>query len=242
MRYFMKVVLVLAAVLAGFGIGYLVGRPLLTAILMLMAREPSTNVELYNSFNNNFIVFLGSLVIGAFLAALLGNFTEKMLNRYGVRALGLRAGETSLVRVRLAVTLVETPEEGEEAPQGVRTQIFEGLAAVAGLRLFFSGDTDMPLVLRDSVHVGRTIALRRVPAGPYDTSRDAFAPIIITVSQRRSVIHSFECTAPGRYWKPEGKDSAFCRFALSYVGVEDELDAALIFEGAPEDMYEIFCR
>ena len=237
MKYFVKVVLILAASVAGLGLGYLAGAALLPRLLMLIANEPTTNIELYNSFRDSMPVVFASLAFGAMAAYGLGYWAEQTLNRHGLFGLFGWGGEEAmeaLVTVRLEMTF---QEEGGE-PQ--RCELFKGNVAAGVLARFFQGEPGTPLALAHPRDPQGRLRLVRLRPGPYCELYPAISPLLITLRDGRKTLHCFESTAQGKYSKPENKDRAFCRYEISHRGVEDVLEGALKFEGDPDVMSAVF--
>jgi len=237
MKNFVKVSLVLAASVAGLGLGYLAGSTLLPRLCLMLANEPTTNVELYNRFRESLSVLFGSLAFGAMAGYGLGYWTEQTLNRHGLFGLFGWEGNEALAKL-ITVKLSLTFQVEDSEP--MREELFKGDVEAGALARFFQGEPGTPLVLAHPQSTRGRLRLVRLRPGPYGEDSPVVFPLLITLREGRKTLYCFEATEQGKYWKPENKNKAFCRFQISHRGVEDALDGSLKFEGEPDVMSAVF--
>jgi len=237
MKYPLKVVLVVVACLAGFGLGYAIFPPLLARLMMLLNGEPMSNVELYNALRSSLLATLSGLIVGALCAGAFGVLVERLVNRHGLPGLvASEAAELETAKIEITLWGVALNEQGKP----VRAKAFERKLAATVLYEFMHNKGAEGLVLK-SGH-GLSMKLARPRPSPYADEQAVPSGLVVTLIHRGKPQYTLETAGKGRYWRPEGKDVAFCRWALRYVGCEEEVNAALIFSGAPKPLSEVFLK
>jgi hypothetical protein len=231
----LKVILIVAALVGGLLSGFFLLRPLVAGIALGYVNEPPTNVELYNSLYMSPPIIAISVLVGGMLGCSVAFVIEAGWNRLELSGfIPTPPEDASAAKIRLY--LVASP-----ASEPDRTDVlFEMRVPAAKLHTFYLGKSVRSLVClkRD----GSFLKLSRVRTSAYSQGDEkrSFDPISISVGKDKKVVYAFETTDDGTWYRPENSPTAFCRYPLTYPGLEDRSNALLTFSGMPSHMKRIF--
>lgn len=236
MKELVKVLVALTATFLGFAIGYLIGGPIFTQIVLWAVGEDGSNRELFTHIRNGLPIRLATFALAAAMAFVAGFFVERLVNRFGVPGLVPSPSEEF---ERGTVKLTLTANLAAEGAAAEQVTLFERSIGAAKLFEFLGGEPDTALQLRGAGGTELRLARGRLGADGADLDE---VPILITLKKHGRPQYCFETVMPGKFFRPEAQYVAFCRFTLRYVGCEDELDASLTFKGPFTLMRTVFLR
>jgi hypothetical protein len=235
--------ILLAAMAAGFWVGYKLTGPLVATLLLLWSEEPSTNLQLYNEFLNSPSMMLFSMAGAALVAGLTGTLAENLLKRAGFLDPDLAEEQIEFtIHGQVEVVPETASAEAESAEAQVSDQqLFAGKVSAQQLSDIVNGESDRPLIIRQTD--GSALVLQHAKERPLYEERSAQSDsMLVTLRQGRRVDHSFETIVPGGFTAPEGKPHAYCTYQLRYLGCEEATVAILVFKGERATIRSIFLR
>ncbi|GEM_PF-2597798 len=198
-------------------------------------------VALYDRLAASQAVTLIAALLGAAVAVILYYLLEKGWQAARSRGLipaALAGVLPAAARPRIRVVLRAPDAAGTAQQHG--DEVFEMLAAPDKLENFFHGRGAAVLVLRK--RNGSSLKLARRKPGAYEEGAPDCGSYVLSLRRGRRTVHCYETAGKDRQWRSANGDWAFCRFALTHVGLEEPLDADLTFSGSRSELKRIFLR
>jgi hypothetical protein len=237
---FLKLALSVVSIGGGLAGGFFGLRPVVTELMMRSAQEPSTNLELYNEFFNSPPVVLIAIFLGGLVGCAVAFAVEIGWNR--LVAVGFIPSEpvdetVKKVKVRLwgGKLLDGNSEDGNNGQY-----IFEMSVRADQLSDFFHKRSAPALLCKKSD--GTALKLLHERASVYNDEAPATGSgkIVMTFRREGKVIYAFETVDVGTYRRADTSSLAHCSYALTFPGVEEPVNALLMFSGPHREMAEIF--
>lgn len=238
---FLKVALSVAALVGGLASGFFWLRPMVAELMMQSAQEPLTNIELYNEFFYSPPVVLIAIFLGGLLGCAVAFALDFGWNR--LVAAGFIPSEpvdqtVKKIKVKLwGGKLLEGNPDG-----GVLGQyLFEMSVQSDQLSDFFHKRSAPALLCKKAD--GTALKLSHERASLYSDEKSAAktgSKIVISLRRDGKVLYAFETIDVGTYRHPENNPLAHCHYSLAFPGVEEPVNASLMFSGPSRQMAEIF--